>query len=253
MTYEWLTELPSFLDKWGVSWIGFQNWETHAAQPPAVRDYTPAFLVNHHTAATNWYPIERLKNKCNMYIDPSGVVYVMSLGYQYDSGYGDPNVLMRARNDQEPEPPQDATPADRINMNPWGVDVEVGHWGGGEPIPDRQREALILVNCAVLDMQGWDPMTRLLGHKELTRRKVDPRWSYQGWPDSMGRIREDTNNLFVERTTMPKTQWYQMIDALFEGRPDVFQGDPGYWKFDVPEDSDEWSDFWDAFVRSYWV
>lgn len=248
MSYEWLIDLPRFLDKWQVRWVGYGDWETHAGAGPDERDYTPSAILNHHTASTDWYPVDRLTNKCNMYIDPSGLVWLYSLGYQFDSGYGDPNVLGRARNDVEPRPPEDMVPSDRINGNPWFVDVEVGHWGYGEPIPPAQREALLAVNAAVCDMQGWNPETRVLGHKEWTRRKVDPRWSWHGEPDSMEDIRRDTVVL-MEEHLMPRILWEQLIDALFEGRPDEFQGDSGYWKTLDPA-SDEWTDFFNAFVRA---
>ena len=61
--------------------------------------------------------------------------------------------------------------------------------------------------------------------------------------------REWIEGFEVDIETMPIEQWNQMIDALFIGRPDEFQGDPDYWKNEVPTDSPEWRDFWAAFVR----
>ena len=246
--YSWLTNLPTYLNKWNVPWQGYANWDTHAAYGPDERDYTPVGLLNHHTAGPAWYPPSKLTNKCNLYINPSGTVYVMSLGYQGDSGMGDPNVLYRVRNKLPIEPPTDFTVSDRINGNPWFVDVEVGHPGDGSAIPDAQRDSLLLVNAAVCDMLGLDPWTQLLGHKEWTRRKVDPRWSFNNRLDSMEDVRFDTVKV-LEEEIMPRQQWMQMIDALFVGRPDMFQGDPDYWK-DLEPDDPEWQDFWAAFVRA---
>ena len=62
--------------------------------------------------------------------------------------------------------------------------------------------------------------------------------------------REWANDFVVDSDTMPKEQWFQMIDALFDGRPDEFVGQADYWKYDVPTDSPEWDDFWAAFVRA---
>ena len=50
--------------------------------------------------------------------------------------------------------------------------------------------------------------------------------------------------------TMPKQQWDQFIDSLFIARPDEFQppGGQEYWK-QLDPNSNEWADFWNAFMR----
>lgn len=262
MAYNWLTQLPRYLNKWGANWAPIDGWETRAAYGPELRPYTPVGLINHHTAGTDYYDPMRLLTKCNLYISPDGETYLISAGYQADSGMGDPNALMRVRNDQPPQPPGDYTSEDRINGNPWFIDIEVGHWGDGSPIPEPQRNELILVNAAIMDMQQWGPATRLIGHLEWTRRKIDPRWSWQGEPDSMDAIRADTARL-LERSRMPIEQWHKMIRSLFRYRPDVFVGDPSYFinsstddppgiadQFDHPDwDDGEGNGFWPAWGR----
>lgn len=251
MSYRRLLELPDHLAMFGVDFITIDGWQERAAKGEDERDYTPVGLLNHHTAGPAWYPVSKLLTKCNLYIDPAGMVHVVSSGYQYDSGYGDPNVLYRVRNGLPIEPPQDTVVADRINGNPWFIDIEVGHPGDGSPIPPAQRGALIRTNAAICHMMGFDPATQVIGHKEWTRRKIDPRWSSLGHPDSMDFIRIDTMRAledWKEKNGMPKEQWEQLIDALFAGRPDEFQGNPDYWK-GLDPDSPEWGDFWAAFVR----
>jgi len=55
---------------------------------------------------------------------------------------------------------------------------------------------------------------------------------------------------WIEGGDMPQEQWYQMIDALFEGRPDEFQGDADWWKA-LPASDPVWvTHFWPAFVRA---
>ena len=252
VAYDWMPEnILDYLVKYECTFVEWEGWYSRAAYGPDERRFTPEGLINHHTAGTNDYDPARLLRKCNFYISPVGVTYLLAAGYQADTGMGDPNVLMRVRNDQEPLPPQDRYPEDRINGNPWFIDIEVGHWGDGSPIPEVQRDELIRVNAAVCDMYGWAPEVKLLGHKEWTRRKIDPRWSFNGQPDTMEHIRGDTVSLIEsKREFMPKQQWFQMIDALFEGRPDVFEGNPNYWKYEVPEDSGEWQDFWNAFIKA---
>lgn len=82
-------------------------------------------------------------------------------------------------------------------------------------------------------------------------RNIVPEWEYSD-NSTVASIDPDPENgeYHGEEGTMPEAQWFQMIDALFAGRPDEFQGDPEYWKHQVPTDSAEWSDFWAAFVRA---
>ena len=74
-----------------------------------------------------------------------------------------------------------------------------------------------------------------------------PAWTLSNgakiWSDNP----EPENGPYTGETTMPTTQWHQMIDALFAADGE-FQGDPNYWK-EMPEDSPEWADFWAAFAR----
>ena len=249
MAYNWLEYLPFTLTDWGVDWEGYGDWETQAAAYPGTVNYTPEGVLNHHTASTNWYPKHKLTTKCNLYIDPAGKVWIMSLGYQADSGMGDPNVLMRVRNDQPISRPLDFTVASRINGNPWFIDIEVGHPGDGTPIPTVQRDALVQCNAAICDMMGWDPATRVLGHKEWTRRKIDPRWWFRGGIDEMEDIRNDTVVVLEEGGLMPRVLFEKMIRALFAADGE-FQGDPNYWidLIDTP-DNVEWDDFFRAFTR----
>lgn len=84
---------------------------------------------------------------------------------------------------------------------------------------------------------------------------MHPRW-IPSWRRSDGSTLATKNpepqngryNGLEEEVLMPEQQWEQMIDALFEGRPDEFQGNPEYWK-NLPPDHPEWKDFWAAFVR----
>ena len=77
---------------------------------------------------------------------------------------------------------------------------------------------------------------------------VTPAWKYSdGHLENHLDPAPENGEYHGEDTTMPTTQWHQMIDALFAANGE-FQGDPAYWK-DMSESSPEWVDFWAAFVR----
>jgi len=161
--------------------------------------YDPIAVLDHHTAGSSllinypdppFWPNDRLEGQCNITIWPNGVVVVLNAGYAYDSGRGDPMVLRRIEDDRPITVPQDFNDDDRINGNPYFIDIEVQHVGDGGPINPPQREALIATNAVLLDHYGWNPMTQLLGHRDWTRRKPDPNWG--GLSNPMPGIRLDT-------------------------------------------------------------
>ncbi len=214
MRLDWLADV---LRAAGLDVIEYDGWQERTNRP--FDSYTPIALLDHHTAGssilTNYpdppdWPDSRLAKVCNLTIRGSGIVVVLNAGYAYDSGNGDRKVLDAVRNDQPAPAPTDtydnlghpAGPNPGITGNPWFIDIEVQHLGNGDPIHPPQREALITANRAICDRMGWNPETRLLGHREWTKRKVDPRWD--GFSNPMPQIRIDSqpedDTMFVLRT-----------------------------------------------------
>ena len=254
MIYRWLNGVEAHLDDWNVTWEGYgPEWKTRAYRLPGEVEYNPIGVMNHHTASTSWYPKDKLIYSCNFYVDPAGKVWIMGLGYQRDSGSGDPAVLERIRKGEPVGKPMDYLVSQRINGNPYFIDIEVGHPGDGSEIPQVQRDALLHLNAALISYLKADVKTALIGHDEWTRRKIDPEWSYKGKPDSMEYIRRDTVTLL--EGGMPRKQFENMVKALFVGRPDEFKGNPAYFYsnvadggiYDDPENVD-WINFWNSFV-----
>ncbi len=85
-------------------------------------------------------------------------------------------------------------------------------------------------------------------HKWCATRGVTPPWRYSDGTIVYHDDPEPENGPYNGEDIMPTEQWHQMIDALFLGRPDEFQGTADYWK-NLDIDSPEWADFWAAFVR----
>ena len=182
----------------GLNVVEHDGWETRSSS--TVNTYDPVGLLNHHTAGSSilfnypdppYWTNSRLEDSCNITIRPDGVVVVLNAGYAYDSGRGDPKVLERLKRDEPPTAPVDFTSADRINGNPHFIDIEVQHKGDGGSIHPPQYRALIATNAVILNHYGWNPWTRLLGHRDWTLRKIDPRWN--GFSNPMHTIRTDTS------------------------------------------------------------
>ena len=208
MSYERQLYFRDICEAFGLPFIEVDDpvtglpWQLHAARSETERDYVPQGLINHHTASVRnypeepWYPVDKLRTKCNVNIKPDGVVYLISSGYQYDSGYGDRNVLQAVVDDVAAPRPTDTYVDGKpggtnpgVLMNPWFIDIECDHPGDGRDIAAEQYESLVLFNAGVLLAKGWG-VKQLKGHKELTRRKIDPYWNQDR--NIMNLIRFDT-------------------------------------------------------------
>ncbi len=93
------------------------------------------------------------------------------------------------------------------------------------------------------------PMITL--HKWCSKPTVKfPVWRYSDGTTIASSNPDPENGLYRGEELMPTEQWHQMIDALFEGRPDMFRGDPDYWKNLDPNDPQWKTHFFPAFVRA---
>jgi len=97
----------------------------------------------------------------------------------------------------------------------------------------------------------------------IKNTRGEPMWGWLGWAigDTMHfaiRVRPDRTDVDWSTVAppptpvepeeyMPKTQWEQMVRALFALNQEL-RGDPEYW-LQLPEDSPEWEDFWAAFAN----
>lgn len=189
----------------GLEVVKFDGWRRRTSRASTKANggrYQPVGVIDHHTAPPVPFPLERLKDKCNISIrHPDGAVCLLNSGWAHDSGWGDRLVLAAVRADSRlprptdtykktrPQPvPGGSNPA--ILGNPFFVDIEVQHLGNGSPLLDVMRAALIVTNAAICEFMEWDPQTRVIGHREWTKRKTDPKWD--GTSNPMGEIRADT-------------------------------------------------------------
>lgn len=203
------------------------GWKTRTMRP--FSEYSPVGILDHHTAGSSiltnypdppYWPDDRLESACNVTIRPDGLIVVLNAGWAFDSGYGDRHVLAAVRADELAPAPTDTynasgSPAGSnpgIGGNRWFIDIEVQHRGDGGPIDPRQRAALILTNAAICRHEGWNPATRVIGHRGWTRRKIDPRWN--GTADPMPQIRLDTIRQLEGDDDMTPAQEAKLDEAL---------------------------------------
>jgi len=176
----------------GLPVVKFVDWRTRTSRAQRNANggkYEPIGVIDHHTAPPVPFELDSLKNKCNISIrHPDGAVCLLNAGWAHDSGWGDKFVLEAVRSDAplprpsdtyktlKPDPvPGGENPG--ILGNPFFVDIEVQHLGDGSPLLEVMLQALIVTNAAICEFMRWNPQTRVIGHRDWTRRKVDPRWN----------------------------------------------------------------------------
>jgi len=224
MQLDWLADIHRDA---GLTVVEHTGWKTRTMRP--FSDYKPVGLLNHHTAGSSvltdypnppYYRNEALEEKCNLTIRGDGVVVILNAGWAFDSGYGDRKVLAAVGSDTPLPAPTDTynssgQPAGSnpgVGGNAWFIDNEIQHLGNGSAIASAQREALITSNAVICQHMGWDPAFRVIGHREWTTRKIDPRWG--GFTNPMPQIRTDTGDAMQLSESDLKAIRSVLVDVL---------------------------------------
>lgn len=94
---------------------------------------------------------------CQFLLGRNGAIILITGEGSNHAGTGGPISLIRR---------------DRGNYDAWGIEAENN--GIGEPWSNVQLQAYYRLCAALLDLMGTNDVSRLVGHKEYTSRKIDP-------------------------------------------------------------------------------
>ncbi|MGW5821196.1 peptidoglycan recognition protein family protein [Streptomyces noursei] len=108
---------------------------------------------------------------CHGVIAKSGAVYLVGYGRANHAGLGDSRVLRALRKGRKlPKPVRWDTDGNRYF---YGFEC-INAGDGRDPWPKAQVEAIVRVATALCMYHGWDA-SRVIGHKEWQRGKIDPK------------------------------------------------------------------------------
>lgn len=173
-------DLVSVLRAEGLTVVEVPGWRTRSNG----RDLTPVGNLVHHTAsspkATNGAMARLLTEGrsdlsgplCNVHVRRDGTCEVIAAGAANHAGRGGANVLAWIRKPAGGSPP--APGPDDPGGNSLLVGWECDNAGDGEPWPAAQVEAIVR-GCAAVARAAGFPAAATIGHREWTRRKIDPR------------------------------------------------------------------------------
>ncbi|MGW5069865.1 peptidoglycan-binding protein [Streptomyces cyaneofuscatus] len=113
---------------------------------------------------------------CIGVVTKDGVVHLIGYGRTNHAGSGSSAVLAAVRE----ELPLPAPGPDAVDGNARFYGFEIENLGSGrDPYPAAQLDAVERLSAALCRVHGWSAAS-VIGHKEWTRRKIDPSFSMAG-------------------------------------------------------------------------
>jgi uncharacterized coiled-coil protein SlyX len=216
-----------------VNTAAVKGWDTRHRDGP----FHPVGVMNHHTANPAPGPAPSLDlvaftgrpdlkaPLCNFLLDRHGVVHVVASGRANHAGKGRGDVILRAETERAPE--TDATNLSGTeqadgNAAFWGIEWELN--GRGEQPTATQWASGVRLNAALCHHYGWTA-NRCIGHREFTRRKVDPEFSMAalrrdvaaylvGTPQEEDDMFSDTDRKLLEGLNVGLTQTKAELDEV---------------------------------------
>jgi len=146
--------------------------------------FAPVGLMIHHTASPRTsgalasLNVVRLGRAglpgplSQLLIGREGTIVATTDGYANHAGTGLSSVLRRVIDDQAPAGRARFVGSQVGNRHFIGIEIE--NDGVGEPYSAATLTAATRASGAICLGLGWNPLTRVIGHKEWTSRKIDP-------------------------------------------------------------------------------
>ncbi|MCY0942610.1 peptidoglycan-binding protein [Streptomyces antarcticus] len=171
--------LAAILRAEGVNVIEFGQWRTHDRAGHGAWGPINGVII-HHTVTTGTASSVQLCHDgyaglpgplCHGVIAKNGDVYLISAGRANHAGAGDSDVLAAVVDERTtPAPNEQDTDG---NARFYGFEA-INLGDGADPWPDAQLDAIERVSAAICRAYGWSAAS-VIGHKEWTATKTDPR------------------------------------------------------------------------------
>lgn len=171
----------------GVHVVEHTGWRTHNRSP---RPWGPVNgVVIHHTAGSSslglvWEGTAALPGPlCHTHLAKNGTATMVANGRANHAGTFAENAFQAVVNESSTHPrPDSAEPVDG-NQHFYGIEIE-NLGDGKDPYPSVQYDAAVRWAAAICRAHGWTANS-VIGHKEGTRRKIDPSFDMDTFRDAV--------------------------------------------------------------------
>ena len=179
----------------GVTVVEVGAWRTHNRNSKGSWGPVNGVVIHHTVTSGTANSVDICYNGyaslpgplCHGVIDKAGVVHLVGWGRTNHAGSGDGDVLA-AVIAEKPLPAPNENDTDG-NVHFYGFEcVNLGD--GQDPWPTVQVEAIVRASAALCRAHGWGKNgdTSVIGHKEWTATKVDPKGPGITMPDVRKRV-----------------------------------------------------------------
>lgn len=168
----------------GLTVREYKNWRTHERDDETGRAFGPVHgVVIHHTAGRDSLALCYAGTAglpgplCHTHLAKDGIASMLSAGRANHAGSFAANAHAAVLAESSVHPRPDA--AEPVDANDLYYGIEIENLGDGrDPYPTVQYDAAVRWAAALCRAHGWSADS-VIGHREGTRRKVDPTFSME--------------------------------------------------------------------------
>lgn len=166
----------------GVNVTEPSGWRTHNRNSKGAWSDLNGIVI-HHTAGSNslalcWTGTAALPGPlCHTHLSKAGVATMVGYGRANHAGTFAQNAFDAMRNESSTHPRPDAAEPVDANGRTYGIEIE-NLGDNKDPYPTVQYDAAVRWAAALCRAHGWSADS-VIGHREGTRRKIDPTFSME--------------------------------------------------------------------------
>ncbi|MFC4494059.1 N-acetylmuramoyl-L-alanine amidase [Streptomyces ovatisporus] len=186
----------------------YSGWRTHNRNHKGAWGNVNGVVI-HHTAGRNSVSLcyngtSALPGPlCHTHLAKDGTATMMSAGRANHAGSFPANAFNAMLNEAKTHPRPAGPETVDANARTYGIEIE--NLGNGRDVyPSKQYDAAVRWAAAICRFHGWTANS-VIGHKEGTTRKIDPKGPVQGKGDfDMHDFRRDVQARLDGKPTTPK-------------------------------------------------